>query len=139
MDDKEKSLFESVTDTIKNTVDIAADAAKKALEPEPLKPDEEVVVVPAPVGADLIAPMPPMVTIVTKKRRAAPKKPTSKKAAKKAPAKAAKKSTQAKKSAKKATKKTTKQSAKKSKAIAKKKTAKTPGRAVKKKKKAKRG
>ena len=40
MDDKEKSIFESVTDTIKNTIDIATEAAKKALEPEPIKPDE---------------------------------------------------------------------------------------------------
>jgi hypothetical protein len=51
MDDKEKSLFDSFADTIKHTFDVATEAAKKALEPEPLKPDEEVVVLPTPPDA----------------------------------------------------------------------------------------
>jgi hypothetical protein len=70
MDDKEKSIFESVTDTIKNTIDIATEAAKKALEPEPIKPDEELVTIPAPlsIGDDYMSPMPPMIAVVKKKQ-----------------------------------------------------------------------
>jgi hypothetical protein len=44
----------------------------KALEPEPLKPDEEVVVVPIPPDgmiSDLTAPPSPIVAIVKKKPR----------------------------------------------------------------------
>lgn len=69
MDDKEKSIFESVTDTIKNTIDIATEAAKKALEPEPIKPDEELVAIPAPlsIGDDYMSPMPPVIAVVKKK------------------------------------------------------------------------
>lgn len=145
MDDKDKSILESVTDTIKNTFDIATEAAKKAMEPEPLKADEEMVVVPDPAtaGSDFMSPMPPMVAVVKKKPR---KKsaadtsgritptydipvpdtplPTSKKASKKASSKPAKKA--AKKAVKKskarkavktsAVKKSTKKTAKKSKA-----------------------
>jgi hypothetical protein len=44
MDDKEKSLFENFADTVKHTFDVATDAAKKEIEPEPLKPDEKIVV-----------------------------------------------------------------------------------------------
>ena len=70
MDDKEKSIFESVTDTIKNTIDIATEAAKKALEPEPIKPNEELVAIPAPlsIGDDYMSPMPPMIAVVKKKQ-----------------------------------------------------------------------
>jgi hypothetical protein len=46
MDDKEKSLFDNFADAVKHTFDVAAEAANKALEPTPLKPDEELVVVP---------------------------------------------------------------------------------------------
>jgi hypothetical protein len=150
MDDKDKSIFESVTDTIKNTFDIATEAAKKALEPEPLKADEEVVVMPAPEAADFMSPVPPMVAVVKKKPR---KKsavntsgritptydipipdtplPTPMKAAKKAsrkPAKKAKKAatkSKAKKAVKKsAAKKSSKKATKKTKTAASKKTAK---------------
>jgi hypothetical protein len=137
----DKTIIEKITDVVKSVVDTTSTAAMKAMEPEPLKPGEEVVAVPAPevVSADLMAPMapmPPMVAIVKKKRRTSSKKPAAKKAAKKAPAKAAKKSKQAKNSAKKATKKTAKKSTKK---VVKKTKAKTPSRVGKKKKKAKRG
>jgi hypothetical protein len=69
MDDKEKSLFDSFADTIKHTFDVATEAAKKALEPEPFKPDEEVVVLPTPPDAFVSDPAPPMVVIVKKKPR----------------------------------------------------------------------
>jgi hypothetical protein len=112
MDDNEKSFFESITDTIKNTVDIATEAAKSALEPEPLKPNEEVVVVPTSevVSADAMAPMSPMISVVKTKRR------------KKAPAKAAK--TPQRVSKNKAAKKTVRKAAKKNKSAAKKKSTK---------------
>ena len=66
MDDKEKSLFDRVADGFKDTIEIATEAAKKGLEPEPLKPDEEVVVIPAPAAADFMSPMPPMIAVVKK-------------------------------------------------------------------------
>jgi hypothetical protein len=105
---------------MKHTFDVATEAAKAALEPEPLKPDEEPVFNPGPepVSADLMTPMPPMIAVVKKKRRVA-NKLAAKKAAKKAPAKAAKKSKQAKASTKKTpktgSKKSTKKTAKKAK------------------------
>jgi hypothetical protein len=67
--DDEKSMVEKFTDAVKGVVDTASTAAMKAMDPEPLKPDEEVVVIPpldAPT-ADLINPMPPMIAIVKKK------------------------------------------------------------------------
>ena len=66
-DDKEKSLFDSFADTIKHTFDIATEAASKALEPEPLKPDEEIVVVPTPPDPFISDPALPIVAIVKKK------------------------------------------------------------------------
>ena len=129
MDDKEKSIFESVTDTIKNTFEIATEAAKKALEPEPLQPDEEVVMIPTPEVADPMSQMPPMATVVKKKPlkksavdtsgRITPTYdipipdgplPTSKKTAKKASSKPAKKTVKkavAKSKAKRAVKRST--------------------------------
>jgi hypothetical protein len=164
MDDKDKSIFESVTDTIKNTIDIATEAAKRAMEPEPIKVDEEVVMIPGPESADPMSPAPPMVAVVKKKPRKKPAVntsgritptydipvpdtplPTPKKAAKKS-SKTAKKTAKkavkkskvkkaAKKSApKKSAKKTTKKTAKKSKKAGVKKTTR---KTVAKKKKAK--
>jgi hypothetical protein len=68
-DDKEKSLFDSFADTIKHTFDIATEAASKALEPEPLKPDEEIVIVPTSPDSFVSDPAPPIVAIVKKKSR----------------------------------------------------------------------
>jgi hypothetical protein len=151
MDDKEKSIFESVTDTIKNTIDIATEAAKKALEPDPIKPDEEIVAIPSPlsIGDNFISPMPPIIAVVRKKRSKKsavdtsgritpaydfpvpdtplPTKQTAKKASRK-PAK-----TTVKKAAKKSKTKAAKKSA--SKESAKKETAKKPKTASKKKSK----
>jgi hypothetical protein len=146
MDDKEKSIFESVTDTIKNTIDIATEAAKKALEPEPIKPDEELVAIPAPlsIGDDFISPMPPMIAVVKKKqsRKSAidtsgritpaydfpvpntplPTKNTAKKAKRK-PAKTTAKKAVTKSKARKAAKKSTSKTSAKKKAAKKTKTA----------------
>jgi hypothetical protein len=160
MDDKDKSIFESVADTIKNTFEIATEAAKRAMEPEPLKPDEKVVMIPAPESADPMSPMPPMVAVVKKKPRKksaidtfgritptydipvpdtplpAPKKTTKKASSR--PAKKTVKKAVTKSKAKKAVKKSgakqsTKKAAKKTKTSASKNT----GKKVAKKKKAK--
>ena len=69
MDEKDKSLFDSVADTIKRTFDIATEAATKALEPKQLKPDEESVVVTAPSEASVSDPAPSVVAIVKKATR----------------------------------------------------------------------
>ena len=51
MGDKEKSLLDSFTETIRHTFDIATQAASKALEPEPSKPQKQLVVSPNPTDA----------------------------------------------------------------------------------------
>ena len=152
MDDKEKSLLDSFADTIKHTFDIATEAASKALEPEPLKSDEELVVVPTPSDEFVSDPAAPVVAIARKKPRKktgvdtsgritpdydfpAPETPmpSPRKAANKASKKPAKKSIP--KVAKKVAKKS-KKAAKKS--ISKSTVTKQRRNAVKKKKKAKR-
>jgi hypothetical protein len=152
MDDKEKSLFDSFADSIKHTFDVATEAASKALEPEPLKPDEELVIAPASPDPFISDPAPPLVAIVKKKPRKktgvdtsgritpdydmpvpeAPM-PSPRKAAKKTPKKTAKKA------ASKASKKVAKKSRKTAKKSISKKVAKKSRSAVKKKKKARRG
>src|SRR5450755_4548121 len=75
--DDEKSMVEKFTDAVKDVLDTASTAAMKAMATEPLKPDEEVVIIPpldAP-GADLINPMPPMIAVVKKKPTVKQKKP----------------------------------------------------------------
>jgi hypothetical protein len=153
MDDKEKSLFDSFADTIKHTLDIATEAASKALEPEPLKPDEELLVVPTPPDPFVSDPAPPLVAIVKKKSRKKTGVDTSGRIAPDydipvpespmpSPRKAAKKASKkpAKKAASKAAKKVAKTSKKATKkAISKKAVKKQRRGAVKKKKKAKRG
>jgi hypothetical protein len=132
--DDEKSMVEKFTDAVKGVVDTASTAAMKAMDPEPLKPDEEVVVIPpldAP-GADLINPMPPMIAIVKKKPTVKRKKTGKKARASKsladlndqfADTKKARK-TVAKKVGKKTAKKTPKKSKKKSRKAGAKKTGK---------------
>jgi hypothetical protein len=149
-DDKEKSLFDSFADTIKHTFDIATEAASKALEPEPLKPGEEIVIVPTPPDPFVSDPAPPIVAIVKKKSRKKTGVDTSGRITPnydfpvpETPMKAAKKvsKTPAKKSVRKAAKKVAKKSKKATKKSITKKTAKKQGRSGvgKKKKKAKRG
>lgn len=149
-DDKEKSLFDSFADTIKHTFDIATEAASKALEPEPLQPDEEIVVVPTTPDLFVSDPAPPNVAIVKKNSRKKTGADTSGRItpnydfpAPETPMKAAKKAS--KKPAKKSVRKGAKKIAKKSKKVTKKsiikKTAKKQrrNRVGKKKKTAKRG
>lgn len=152
MDDKEKSVFDSFADTIKRTFDVATEAASKALEPEPLKPDEELLVVPPLPDPFISDPSPPLVAIV--KNRSRKKKgvdtsgritpeydipvpespmPSPRRAAKKAPKKPAKKA------ASKAPKTVAKKSKKAKRPVSKKVVKKQSRSAAKKKKRAKRG
>jgi hypothetical protein len=153
VDDKEKSLLDSFADTIKHTFDIATEAASKALEPEPLKPDEELVVVPAPPDPFVSDRALPIVAIAKKKPRKKAGVDTSGRitpdydipipeAPMASPRKAAKKVS--KRPAKKAASKAAKTIAKKSKKAAKKSISKTAVKkqrrsASKKTRKAKRG
>lgn len=127
MDDKDhddKSLIEKTLDAVKEIATSARDAAKHAMEPEPVKPGDQVVLI--PIAGDgfadsLMSPMPMMPVVIPKKKRMAPAKlapakiaPALKKAgAKKANKKSSKKA--AKKAAKKTAKKTKSSAARKAK------------------------
>jgi hypothetical protein len=116
--DDDKNIIEKAIEAVKDIAHVASEAAKHAMEPEPMKPGDKVVML-VPESGGLLgeAPLPQFIVIPRKKRQ-------TKKASKKS----------AKKTAKNATKKTAKKSDKKT---VKKKKAKT--RSGKKKKKAKRG
>jgi hypothetical protein len=147
-DDKDdKNLIEKTIETVKEIAHIASEAAKHAMEPEPIKPGDEVVYMPA-TGMGIMGDslMPPFVAIPKKARKKktpdtsgritptydfpAPtsKMPVKKKTAKKSKTVAKKKP--AKKSAK-------KRAAKKWKSPAKKSAKKSTGKKAVKKKKAK--
>jgi hypothetical protein len=112
--DHDKSIIEKTIEAVKNIATIASDAAKKAMESEPLKPGERVMMTPLTDSGLATEPtMPPFVVLPRRKSRA---KAASKKIAKKAGKKPA-----AKKSSKKKAAKAWKPVAK---AVAKKKTAK---------------
>ena len=112
-DEDDKSFIEKAVDNVKHVVTTVTDAAKAALEPEPLKPGETVVIVPP--MADGLTPAMPTYVVVPKKPRVKKKAPAKKAVAKKATKKSAKKSkkTAPTKSAKKATKKSAKKVAEK--------------------------
>jgi hypothetical protein len=87
--DQDKSLIEKTMDAVKDIATNASDAAKKAMEPEPLKPGERLVMVPLMDSGLAIEPMmPPFVILPRRKLRAKiSSKKTIKKAAKKSVAK----------------------------------------------------
>jgi hypothetical protein len=96
-DNDDKSIIEKTLEAVKDIAAVASEATHKAMEPEPIKPGDEVVVMPmAAAGFMGEAVMPPFVIIP---RRANAPEQISKKAPK---------------TAKKSTKKTAKKSAKKS-------------------------
>ena len=127
-EEHDKSIIEKTIETVKDIATKASDAAKKALEPEPPKPGEEVVFLPAAGDgfADPLMPSALMMPVVVKTRAAKRKVPAKKAAAKKAAKKSSKKSVTKRKAAKAwkpaagrkafAKNKTTKNSAKKKKA-----------------------
>jgi hypothetical protein len=85
-DDKEKSIFESFADAIQNTFDKAVDVTKNAIEPERIKPGDQVVIMPM-AGSSMSDPMMPPFVIIPRRKKSA-----SKQAAKTARKKSAKKS-----------------------------------------------
>ena|ERR1700677_36794 len=86
-DKDDKSIIDKTLEAVKDIAAIASEAAHKAMEPEPLKPGDEVVVMPmAPAGFMGEAVMPPFVIIP--RRTNAPSQ-----IAKEAPQRTAKKST----------------------------------------------
>jgi hypothetical protein len=63
-DKDDKSIIDKTLEAVKDIAAIATEAAHKAMEPEPLKPGDEVVVMPmAPAGFMGEAVMPPFVII----------------------------------------------------------------------------
>jgi hypothetical protein len=131
--DKDKSILEKITDTMKDIANIAADAANHALETEkpPLKADQRSAAY-IPLAADGLVSDPMMVPPIAvaptrRKKRAAPKR------AAKTARKTAKKKKAVKKSAKKAVKKAAaKRSSKAAKKTAKKASSKSPSKAARK-------
>jgi hypothetical protein len=111
-DDKEhdKSLVETTIAAVKEMATSITDAAKHAMEPEPLKPGDKVFLVPAAGdGADPLMSPSPMTPVVVKKRAAKRKAPaktkTARMPAKKTKSSAGRKAVGKKKTAKKLTKK----------------------------------
>jgi hypothetical protein len=124
--DRDKGIVEKTIEAVEEFASEVKDAAKHMMDPpDPIKPGDEVVMMPQTDDGMFGAPMTPQFMVIHHRKK------RSKKAPKKTAKTAAKKT--AKKSAKKATKKVPTKKAKKSKAAVKKTTKK-----VAKKKKAKR-
>jgi hypothetical protein len=105
-DKDDKSIIDKTLEAVKDIAAIATEAAHKAMEPEPLKPGDEVVVMPmAPAGFMGEAVMPPFVIIPRRTNapsqiaKEAPQR-TAKKSTGKTDKKPAKKSSKRKKTAK---------------------------------------
>ena len=109
--DDDKNIIEKTIEAVKDIAHTASEAAKHAMEPEPIKPGEEVVML-APQGDNLLgeSAMPQFIVIPRKRSR---RKKAAKTVAKKTNKKAAKKS--AKKQAAKKWKSPAKAAAKKTK------------------------
>jgi hypothetical protein len=124
-DDKDdKNFIEKTINAVKEIAHTASEAAKHAMEPDPLKPGDKIVLMPMVTDGMMGESMMPPLVVVRRQKKAP--KTSSKKPANKAAKKTAKKKT-AKKSAKKNAAKKWRSPAK----VAKKKTGK---KAVKKKK-----
>jgi len=120
--DKDKGIVEKAIEAVEEYASEVKDAAKHMMDPDPIKPGDEVVMLPMADDGMFGAPMAPQFMVIHNPKRRSKKPP--KKAAKTAAKKAAKKS------AKKAAKKVSPKTAKKSKAVVKK----TTKKAAKKKK-----
>jgi hypothetical protein len=92
--DHDKSIIEKTIEAVKT---IASDAAKKALETEPLRPGEQVMMLPLMDSGLATEPMMPPFVVLPRRKSRAKTALTAKKAAKKP---AAKKSSKKKKAAK---------------------------------------
>ena len=76
-DDKEKSIVEKTVQTVKDIASTVSDAAKHAMEPEPLKPGEEAVTYTRMAGDGVVSDpmMPPFVVIPPRKKSTSKKAP----------------------------------------------------------------
>ena len=114
-DDTEKSLVDKTIAAVKHIAEIATHAAEHALDPEPLKPGETVVMLPPANNGLLGAPERPTSVVVPVRRKSRKKASANKvraKKAAKAPARKSRKSAP-KKNAKKTSKKSAKKAVKK--------------------------
>jgi hypothetical protein len=128
-DDKAKGIVEKTIEAVEEFASEVSDAAKHMMDPpEPLKPGDEVVMLPMADGGMFAPPMTPQFVVIHHPRKSRAKKAVVKTA--KPPAKKA-----AKKSVKKTTNKVLSKKAKKSKAKSARK--KKPSKKVAKKTKAK--
>jgi hypothetical protein len=115
--DKDKGIVEKAIEAVEEFASEVKDAAKHLMDPpEPLKPGDEVVMLPAPDDGMFGAPMTPQFMVVHHRKRRSKKAPkkTAKKTAKKSAAR--KVSPKKAKKSKAAVKKMTKRAAKKEKA-----------------------
>jgi hypothetical protein len=109
--DTEKSLVDKTIAAVKNVAEIATHAAEHALDPEPLKPGETVVMLQPANDGLLGAPEMPTYAVVPVRKKSRKKASANKVRAKKAAKTSARKSKKA--APKKNAKKTSKTSAKK--------------------------
>jgi hypothetical protein len=112
--DKDKGIVEKTIEAAEEFASEVKDAAKHMMDPDPVKPGDEIVMLPTADDGMFGAPMAPQFMVIHHRKARSKKSP--KKAAKTSAKKAAKKS------AKKAVKKVAPKTAKKSKAVVKKKT-----------------
>ncbi len=112
--DKDKGIFEKTIEAVEEFASEVKDAAKHMMDPDPVKPGDEIVMLPTADDGLFGSPMAPQFIVIHHRKRRSKKPP--KKAAKTAAKKAAKKS------AKKAVMKVSPKMGKESKAVVKKKT-----------------
>jgi hypothetical protein len=96
----DKSIVEKTVDAMKEFAATVSDAAHKAVEPEPIKPGDEVVMMPMAAAGFMGDTVVPPFVVVSKQKKS-PRKSRAK-AAKKAAKKSVKKTKTAKRTAKKA-------------------------------------
>jgi hypothetical protein len=109
--DNDKSIFEKITDTVRDIANIAADAASHALKTEePALKAGQTAVAYMPLAGDGLVPDPLMVAPISAAPRRKRKRPSSKQAAK--PRNKTKTKKAVKKSAKRAVKKTARKTSK---------------------------
>jgi hypothetical protein len=102
VDDDDKSIIEKTIETVKDIAAKASEAAHKAMEPEPIKPGGEVIMMSEAAAGPMGDPaMPPFVILPSRKK--APIQ-TAKKAAKRTAKRSSAKKSSKKKSKKKAAK-----------------------------------
>jgi hypothetical protein len=74
--DDDKNLIEKTVETIKHIAQVASDAVNHALEPEPIKPGEEVVYLPVTGGGIMGDSIMPPLIVIPRRKKSAPKQET---------------------------------------------------------------